>query len=685
MSETDSQATSATSNNKPKDQSGGFANTLKKIDIFGMPRPLSIQGEETHKTYLGAVFAISFIFCIVFASIYYGLAYRKRADNPTIKAEENFLDPAPELVFRDKNFFVSLTGYIGGNVVKPDELLKTVNITFAVGERITDIFENSVTEILQGDGNLAVPCTPEHFQIKVDTGDNEFEYQNLISEPHFSDFTLGVCPNIVGEPDEAGNPTKKSITLTGISEAQPEQRFVRIIVAPCKVDCRPDADTLLSEKGLKLVLGYAQASVNEKNFYYPYKHLFLSNIEYNCYQARFYKRKYYMKRVTVETQYEEWFQAKEKSKQAIKFSHTFVEDKVRVGDDSPFIELDFYTTNKEDYVVRKYISLSDTLSLIGGVASAISSIIAIVYGIYNSFSMKIHLINHTVLKNDIHNKYRLSSANLPKIFLCKICIGMKVCTGCFSQETKVKTTLFFSGSLRVFQYLDIKSVVENIRDVRVFKNIFLNKHQKKILNTIERETLLLDENADYFNLGLDLGDSESESDLSDSDSEEEQLNKKEGKKIFVNNFRLGTRPQKKCKRKDDNQHEARHERNDKKKDEEKFEKIDQKGIIDKARANEDTGYVPKLLRRNKHRCRFTGHDRDPEELFLRRIHRRHDRQIPRRTGPHQKGKFDQKPSIVGQIRKRAPKLLHIQVEERRLFRGSEGEAAVAEYSGQRAY
>lgn len=465
----------------------GFKDTVKKFDIFGKPKGLTIEGEETHKTYMGVVCAFGFIFSLIFASIFYLLKFSNRYETPVIKAKDVYYETAPRLNLTEQDFIFSITGYIGGNVVKPGELLRIVNISIANGTKKTNTTENSVTTKYLS--SKAVNCSEKHFNVNS---------ENLIAEPHFANLTLSVCRNMSND-----------IVLEGQSAETAEKKFVRISVSPCTEDCRLDAQTMINEKGLRIVFGYNQISVKEEDFDYPFEHIYQTNLEFDCYSTRQYKRKYFIEKTTVFTE-AGFLTILPTNKSVVTFGKEYVEDKKRESDQDSYVSLEFYSSHNGLSVTRTYITLSDTLGLIGGVSSALTAAIGVIYGIYNALSLKIHLINKTILLSGAGKNVKLYARHLPKIFLCKASNAMGVCNGCFSESTKLKMTLFFSGNLRVYQYLDIKSIVQNIRDVRLFKRIFLNKHQTFLLNKIEQDTLLMEGATDYGKIMDEISDSEDE-------------------------------------------------------------------------------------------------------------------------------------------------------------------------------
>lgn len=464
----------------------GFKDTIKKLDIFGKPKGLTIEGEETHKTYMGVVCAFTFLFSLIFAGIYFLLQWVNRYDNPVVKVKGTYAENAPKLNLTELDFIFSITGYIGENVVKPTELGRIVNVSISKGARTTNTTENSVTTSYVS--APAVPCSEDHFLVRE---------ENLIAEPQFADLTLSVCRN----PEE-------DIMLEGQSAEVSSKKFVRISVGPCTQNCRADAQSLINDKGLRITFGFNQASVDETNFDYPYKHIYQTNLEFDCYDTRQYKRKYFMVKTNVMTE-QGWFTVTNRTNSVLNFETEFVEDRKRNSDED-YLVMEFYASHNGLNVTRSYTTLSDTLSLIGGIATSLTTGIGIIYGIYNGLSLKIHLINRTILKSANGKGVKLYAYHLPKIFLCKASNALGICGGCFSEHTKLKMTLFFSGNLRVYQYLDINNIVQNIRDIKLFKKIFLNSEQEYLLNKIEQDTLLMEGATDYGEIMDGISDSEDE-------------------------------------------------------------------------------------------------------------------------------------------------------------------------------
>lgn len=455
---------------------------IEKLDIFAKPRGFSIDGTEKYKTQMGVACTIFFIISAFSAASLYTFRFINRKENPSVKSKFEYLEKSPTINLNKLNFVISLTGFVENKAIMPQQLLRTLSIKFAVGKRFVNL-KNTLEEDL--DLLDARPCKESDFTING---------VNILTTAHLNDFTMSVCP-------------QNDQLLIGGENLEKNSTFVKLIVEPCKLNCRPDAASIILYKDIRLKLGYSHASISEKNFTHPFKHYLVTNVEYPCYDTKSFQRKFFLRRVDISTDVGLFGEEKE-VKSAVNFDRYYVEDRFR-GTGDPYVDIEFYSSHHIKVVQRTYDKIPDTLSDIGGILSLVLSFVGATYKFYNKTRLKLHLVNKTILctsveyRHDEH-EWKLFLSDIPKIYLYKIFNIFKL-EKCFSERTKIKAGIFSGGIKRTHEYLDVNTVIQNSKDIEIFKKIFFNKYHTSCLDVLELDSLLIDD-VEYleFNVEVDL-------------------------------------------------------------------------------------------------------------------------------------------------------------------------------------
>lgn len=89
---------------------------------------MAFDGYLSHKTTIGFIVTIIFIFSLVTSVLYYYRTFSTRELRPKILVEEFNLSLAPRINILENHFFFTFTGFYKGSYIQPNQLEKIVNI-----------------------------------------------------------------------------------------------------------------------------------------------------------------------------------------------------------------------------------------------------------------------------------------------------------------------------------------------------------------------------------------------------------------------------------------------------------------------------------------------------------------------------------------------------------------------------
>ena len=448
----------------------GFQETATRLDIFGQDRGFSIDSREKYKTFLGMICTLFLVLLCFGVGGMYTYRFIYREENPTIKSKNAFSPTPPRLDLKNLNFVFSITGFVENNtVVMPEELMRTVSIKIGVSRR----FVNSSNAIEEQFKVLETrPCRPEDFELAG---------KSLIDKPQLKSISYSVCTDM------------SKIQIDG-EDLGITNQFMKILVEPCKQNCRPDHATIIAFKNLKLKLGYSHTSVVEGNFGDPFKYFYITNSEFPCLYSKSFQRKFFIRRVDVHSDLG-IFQENWVYNSSANLYKSFVEDRVRAYED-PFIALEFYSSHHLLEYKRAYNKIPDMLSGIGGIVTIFINVIRLLYKSYNKMKLKLHLLNKTLLrtsKKDHVESRRLYPKDMLAIYIYKGLTKIKVPKKWFSEKLRKRASLFKGGNVRINQHLEIKNIINCSRDIQLFKRIFFNKYHNACLDLLEMNSLLIND------------------------------------------------------------------------------------------------------------------------------------------------------------------------------------------------
>lgn len=447
----------------------GLSDTLKKLDIFGGQRGLTFSGDEKHKTVVGAFLTVIYLLLVIFFFILYIDEFTSRFENPVVDTKKLVTQTSPHLDFDKNNFFFSFSLKYKGEYVKPSELQKILDVS--VKQYTTQFNTQSIIEPKSELQELK-PCDETHFTIKE---------KMIITNPTNSPATSAICVS--------GN---KSLKIDGEFYTT-NKSYVNIEIKPCSNDqCRSDLSTIIESEQLEIIMGLIIVSINPKDIDNPYKYHYDSNREFSLFNSKTYIRKLFFQKSEIQSD-TGFLNTFFENKTSMNFKQEMNQDKDRVQATEPYIVLNLYSSNDIFKISRNYQKFQDLVAKIGGILSVLSLVFVAAYGFYNQTSLKIDIMNSILIRD---KKEKMNFCSVLKFIFVKILSGLG-CSGCFSRRTHELCTMYFNAEERIKDYLEVKAIVNNTRDVRLFRRIFFNKYQTHLLSKIENDTLLVETDHHY--------------------------------------------------------------------------------------------------------------------------------------------------------------------------------------------
>jgi hypothetical protein len=155
-----------------------------------------------------------------------------------------------------------------------------------------------------------------------------------------------------------------------------------------------------------------------------------------------------------------------------------------------YLSIRLYSSNKQIVYNRTYSQFQDFMGALGGITAQLAIFIGILYGIYNTISLKLYILNRTLF----HYKVQEEGLDITFCDAMKFILYWKVscacCAGCFSARTKRLSAFYFTGEEVLLRNLDIRTYVKNSNDIRVLKEIMFNKKQEVLLARIINDELV---------------------------------------------------------------------------------------------------------------------------------------------------------------------------------------------------
>lgn len=448
----------------------GFTDTMKKLDIFGGQRGLTFSGEESHKTVVGAFFTVVYLLLVIFFTIIYIDDFFSRHENPIVASQTLITETSPHLNFRDNNFFFTIGLLYKGVYVKPSEIQKVLDITIT---QYTTIYDEQSNLKMDPTVQYMKPCTEVDFTIEGDM---------IIPNPDKSPGIFSLCLN---NDTTQVEPLKIDGEFFTVNKS-----YISLEIKPCEgniVECRNDLNTIIESERLEIIFGLIEVSINQNNFDNPFTYHFNTDREFSLFNSKTYVRKLFFEKSEVLSDIGT-FQKEEEEKPSMNYKIEMNQDKDRLNVNDPFVEIEMYSSNDIFKITRDYSKIQDLLAKIGGILGILTLALGAVYSFYNGISLKLDIMNKALIKD---KKKTLNFFNVLKFMVAKIFSGLG-CGKCFSKETHELSIMYFNAEERVKNYLDVKAVVNNTRDVRLFRRIFFNKYQTNLLQKMENDTLFFE-------------------------------------------------------------------------------------------------------------------------------------------------------------------------------------------------
>lgn len=272
----------------------------------------------------------------------------------------------------------------------------------------------------------------------------------------------------------------------------------------------------------------------------PFDFNYNTNRWFPCLGTKKLSRKLFIGKVKVVTDFA-MIGKDPKSKTTVKILKELNEDTDRATEDEPYVSIKLFSSKEFKIINRNYEKIVNLLSSVGGISSALLLSISIFYGFYNKISLRLYILNSTILKPYIHktdNNFTFASIiQFYLYYVLSACFMKK----CFSARLRLRAELYFSALEKLNNNLEIKKILANSRDTKIFSSLLLKGWQSRLLKELELKGII--NNKDYFTKDLERQIDEEEMDLIEAlncvrnqrgDIFEERVNKFLRRKIAAN-------------------------------------------------------------------------------------------------------------------------------------------------------
>lgn len=491
------------------------------FDLFGIPPNLYIRGEEKTQTFGGFICTIMMILAIIAAAVYFAIQFLANTDQTTSSTiVSSKITPTFDLY--QNNFLVvvefktyGVYSYEYEQVKK--NILKLKSFMVNQPKKTNNMMQNptvSRTEL-----NM-VPCDKIRAVHNIGALLNETQ----------------ICLDF----------EKK--TEIGVSSVDGSLNYLEVRIEPCDVvlysfSCVPNnplaadkvtdspssnlqvANTILSD--LTIVFSFIEAGVEVKNYEYPilYNLNSDSQIKGNLYQEKSFD--FYLGELKVETS-TGWFQKKESSALRVVSQYTdsiWREPSVKTfeyfmvngalsstQEYKPYARIRFLASGEVMIVERKYQTVLDCFSSIGGVAQSIAFVCVLIMAFHHQILLEKSLINEGILQYEDKNK-EVASKVIEKVFENAESFGFEkkdvirhkdlIAQGegsnvftyfeimrfkyfcCKKQTKRYKDYETYCDSIK--NRLDVRSLIAANGNINALSQVMLHPYQLKLISVIQKK------------------------------------------------------------------------------------------------------------------------------------------------------------------------------------------------------
>lgn len=439
---------------------GKISKLLSKGDIFGGQWGITFGGADKHKTVIGFFCTLLYLVVCIGSFIYFWGQYTDTA-NPQISSEVLIGSEFPQLNFGNYSFFFTISAIYEGRPLHYAEIQKIVKIELETVIETVDSATGKIKDV--STPHLLHQCKEEDFFIggkKIETSEATIK----------GDYTI--CPN------------EKDLKMKGHAE-DPEFQFIRLQFSPCETGCWTNLTTEL--ENFHIQFGFIEAAIDVADYNSPFKFHLNKEHVFNLDEKVEYFRKLFFRTLEVDTDQGN-FVEDIKSDISLDLFNLIYEDGHRHTANIPYLDVRLFSSNHNLFVKRDYVKFQDFLGNIGGVTSIAAIAIAILYSFLNETSLKLYIMNDTLFKHHVlKTGKKITMMHVLKFFLYKF---FGKCCGCFSEETKNLSTLYFNGDETLDDNMDVRNLVQNSNDIQIIKKILFNTEQVILLNQVLSNDLI---------------------------------------------------------------------------------------------------------------------------------------------------------------------------------------------------
>lgn len=132
----------------------------------------------------------------------------------------------------------------------------------------------------------------------------------------------------------------------------------------------------------------------------------------------------------------------------------------------------------------------------------VTMLVKFLYIQYNKLSLKLHLLNNTLLKPYVLRRGKgFSVSNILEFRIVAFFTLLGFAEKIYKKRTLLRAKLYFRASERLENCLDVRTMIVNSRDIKLFHKLMIRDSQEKIIQELETKGLI--EGHDFIKSSID--------------------------------------------------------------------------------------------------------------------------------------------------------------------------------------
>ena len=353
---------------------------LLVLDYFAQPIKLNMKGNDKHPTVYGLLFTVLWVGVIIFVGITRLFAILDKTE-PVTSRKNTFVTNYPDIDLTDSSFLPVFVAYSNDTEVIPlSSLSKYFTVYFEMVTYQSTVNQTDISTIKSSSRIDAVPC-------KSIKGEDRKAFESTYNDTVFRQIfeIYGLCPSL-----------GSNITVTGKAKDAFHRKF-KLVLRPCSLNlgCAPASE--LSQVKFQVLLPSSSIDLNDRD--HPHHYFVVQEDYFTLSPSSFqqYSAKVGQGRVSDYSGFiSSWSNVS--SYVEIREILTAISDRPSsittctptsvLDSDSQecpsYFQFVIQTSGYNTEDLRKYTSLGDLLSAVGGIQSTVALVIVLIYSPINS-------------------------------------------------------------------------------------------------------------------------------------------------------------------------------------------------------------------------------------------------------------------------------------------------------------